>query len=349
MAKLRADGSALLFSSFVGGANVDNVRALAIDASGRIAVCGDTNSPDFPVAQALQPALGGGYDAWVGRVDAKGLALAPATYLGGSGDDFALGCDATPAGEIVVAGSTASANLPLANPAQSVPGGQLDAYVTKLDAGMATRVYSTYLGGSGTDFGLDVALDPLGGAVVVGSTNSTNYPVQAAIQAANGGSFDSFATKIQASGALEWSTYLGGSSDELAFDRMGVAIDPSGRPLLTGITRSANHPLAVPVQAVYARRRRRLRGAHRCRARSAHLAGGRSRGHATAPRARERLVRHAAGRVEDLHRPARRRDGGSDARAARDRSRVPELHARSSTPCCPPRSRSPAPVWARAC
>lgn len=251
VAKLRANGGALRFSSFVGGANTDNVRALALDAAGRIAICGDTSSADFPVAQPLQPSIGGGYDAWVGRVDPNGLALAPATFLGGSGDDFALGCDTTPAGEVVAGGITTSPDLPLVNPVQTAPAGGLDAYMTKLDTALATRVFSTYLGGGTTDFGLDVAFDPLGGAVLVGSTNSTDYPVQAAIQPANAGSFDTFATKLRANGVLEWSTYLGGSSDELAFDRMGVAIDGNGRPLITGITRSANHPLAVPVQPVY--------------------------------------------------------------------------------------------------
>ena len=180
---------------------------------------------------------------------------------------------------------------------------------------MTTRIYSTYLGGSGTDFGLDVAFDPLGGAVVAGSTNSTDLPVLAAIQPANGGAFDTFATKLRSNGVLEWSTYLGGASAEIGFDRMGVAVDPKGRPLITGITRSANHPLAVPVQPTYGGGDDAFASASASRPRS-RVARGRSRRHAHAAGAGERFVHDATARAEGLRPPAGRRDDrGPDARA----------------------------------
>jgi hypothetical protein len=124
--------------------------------------------------------------------------------------------------------------------------------LAKLDAGLATSVYSTYLGGSSTDFGLDVALDAQGGATLVGSSSSTDYPLLRPIQSANAGIFDTIATKLGATGALEWSTYLGGSQSEIAFDRMGVAVDRFDRPVMTGITLSHDHPVAVPVQSTWA-------------------------------------------------------------------------------------------------
>lgn len=252
VAKLSAGGAALRFASFIGGSASDNVRALTLDAQGRATLCGDTDSPDFPVAAAFQPIHGGAFDAWVGRVDPAGTALAPATYFGGSADDFALGCDTAPAGETVIGGITVSPDLPLLHPVQSSPSGDLDAFVAKLDAELATPAFSTYLGGAATDFGLDVAIDARGGATLVGSSDSTDYPVANAIQATNGGYFDTIVTRIGATGAMDWSTYLGGSQSEITFDRMGVAMDAHGRPVLTGITRSANHPLAVPVQPVWA-------------------------------------------------------------------------------------------------
>jgi hypothetical protein len=251
VAKLAADGSALRFASYAGGSASDSVRALALDADENLLVCGDTASADFPIAQALQPVHGGGSDAWVGRIDAAGTALAPATYLGGSGDDFALGCDATPDGVVVVAGTTDSPDLPLASPAQAAFAGVLDAFAAKFGAGLGELVWSTYLGGSATDFGLDVAVDAAGRAVVVGGSNSTDYPVVSPLQAANAGLFDTVVTRLAPGGAIEWSTYLGGSGQELAFDRMGVAIDPFGRPVLTGITGSTDHPLAVPLQPLF--------------------------------------------------------------------------------------------------
>jgi hypothetical protein len=252
VAKLSAGGALLRFSTYLGGSGSDNVRGLAIDAQNRVLLCGDTDSTDFPVAQALQPANAGGSDAWVGRLDPDGTVLAPATYYGGSGNDFALGCDTSPTGEAVLGGITTSTDFPLRNPVQAVEAGDLDAYVAKLDAGLATRVYSTYLGGSSTDFGLDVALDAQGGATLVGSSSSTNYPTAHPIQAANAGIFDTIITRLGPNGSLDWSTYLGGSQSEIAFDRMGVAVDPFGRPVLTGITLSYDHPVAAPLQAAWA-------------------------------------------------------------------------------------------------
>lgn len=251
VAKLAAGGAALVFASFVGGAATDNVRGLALDARDRVLLCGDTASADFPVAQARQPVLGGGFDAWVGRVDSAGVALAPATYHGGGGNDFALGCDTNAAGEAVLGGITASTDFPTVAPAQASAAGGLDAFVAKLDATLQSVVYSTYLGGSATDFGLDVALDASGAATLVGSSQSIDHPVVNALQPTNAGGFDTVLARFGRTGALEWSTYLGGSGGEIAFDRMGVAVDAQGRALVTGITQSANHPLAVPVQSVW--------------------------------------------------------------------------------------------------
>ena len=121
--------------------------------------------------------------------------------------------------------------------------GQGDAFVTKLNpnlSGSASLVYSTYLGGSGQNEGLGIAVDSAGDAYVTGYTNSTNFPTKNAFQSSNGGGYDAFVTKLNPSGSqLLYSTYLGGSGDEKG---KGIAVDGTGKAYVTGYTSSTAFP-----------------------------------------------------------------------------------------------------------
>src|SRR5262249_9402139 len=151
----------------------------------------------------------------------------------------AIAVDAS--GNAYVIGSTASTNFPTAgSPFQgSNHGGFLgDAFVAKLNAAGAP-VYSTYLGGSGTEEGKSIAVDGVGNAYVTGDTTSTDSPTASPLQPTYGGGVeDAFIAKLNATGsALVYSTYLGGSGQDSG---NGIAVDPSGSAHVLGTTSSSN-------------------------------------------------------------------------------------------------------------
>lgn len=250
VAKLAPSGSALLYSTYLGGTNGDNGTGIAIDASGGAYVVGQTKSTNFPVASALQPATGGRFDAFVARLTPAGTALAYSTYLGGGGDDSGRGIAVDGSGNAYVTGQSRSRNFPVRGAFQSSSGGVYDAFVSKLGPTGTSLVYSTYLGGSGNDVGNGIAVDASGSAYVAGTTPSTNFPTAGALQGALGGGTDAFVTKLQPSGAaLAFSTFLGGSDVDEADT---IVVDGSGSSYVVGMTMSTNFPIANAVQGTNA-------------------------------------------------------------------------------------------------
>jgi hypothetical protein len=245
--KLNAAGSALVYSTYLGGSDEDGGSGIAVDSSGNAYVTGMTNSSNFPTANALQASNRGSNDAFVTKLNAAGSALVYSTYLGGSGDEVGL-IAVDSSGNAYVTGETSSGNFPTANALQaSSGGGRSDAFVTKLNAAGSALVYSTYLGGSGEEGGSGIAVDSSGNAYVTGYTGSSNFPTANALQASNRGSNDAFVTKLNATGsALVYSTYLGGSGSD---EGWGIAVDSSGSVYVTGLTDSSNFPTANALQA----------------------------------------------------------------------------------------------------
>ncbi|HSW50316.1 MAG TPA: SBBP repeat-containing protein, partial [Bryobacteraceae bacterium] len=237
----------LSFSTYLGGSGLDAARAVAADSSGSVYVAGYTDSTDFPVASALQPARKGGADAFVAKLNPAGTALVYCTYLGGSADDRAFGIAVSSAGEATVTGWTYSTDFPTTTGARqrSLAGGR-DGFVARLSAQGSALVYGAYLGGSGFDSGNAVAIDGLGNAYIAGDTHSTNFPVLSGYRSSSGGRRDAFAAKLNATGtSLVWSTYLGGSGDDLA---AAVALGPSNEVYLAGSTNSTNFPAYLALQ-----------------------------------------------------------------------------------------------------
>src|SRR5262249_32487809 len=139
------------------------------------------------------------------------------TYLGGSGDDAGLGIAVDGAGNAYVTGNTSSTNFPTTNPMQATKaGGTYDAFVAKLNSTGSTRLYSTYLGGSGDDAGLGIGVDGAGNAYITGYTRSNNFPTTNPMQASfGGGVYDAFVTKLDITGSTRlYSTYLGGGAND---------------------------------------------------------------------------------------------------------------------------------------
>ena len=131
--KLNASGSALVYSTYLGGGDYDYAHAIAVDSSGSAYVTGATYSTDFPTETPFQE-LGGNYDAFVTKLNASGSELVYSTYLGGSSGEHAYGIAVDSSGSAYVTGETGSTNFPTATPFQPSYGGNYDAFVTKLNA-----------------------------------------------------------------------------------------------------------------------------------------------------------------------------------------------------------------------
>ena len=205
---------------------------------------GVTGSTNFPTTVGVfQTAFGGGLtDAFVTKLNPAGSGasdLVYSTYLGGSGSDTGFGIALGASGNAYVTGSTDSANFPTTAGAFT-SGGNGDAFVTKLNPAGAGLDFSTYLGGTGSDEGLAIAVDASGNAYVTGDTDSSNFPTTGGVfQTAFGGTGDAFVTKFSSTGALSYSTYLGGNGTDQG---NGIAVDTSGNAYVTGFTGSTNFP-----------------------------------------------------------------------------------------------------------
>jgi hypothetical protein len=243
--KVAANGIALVYSTYLGGAGFDEGNGIALDG-GFAYVTGSTEGQGFPIrAGAAQAAHGGLLDAFVTKVNpVAGALLAYSTYLGGSQDDEGLGI-AVRTGEAYVTGLTNSNNFPVA-PAGAVLQGALagpqDAFVTKVNAAGGGWVYSTFLGGPVNEAGHAIAVDAVGRAFVTGWTSSILFPTVGAAQGVFGGIMDAFVSELDpAGGALLYSTFLGGNSIDQGH---GIALDSAATEVfVTGETASGNFPV----------------------------------------------------------------------------------------------------------
>jgi hypothetical protein len=234
--KLNASGSAVVYSTYIGGSSVDSGYGIAVDGSGNAYITGYTNSTDYDVTVgAFQTTYGGGiYDVFVTKLNASGSGLDYSTYIGGSGWDEGRGIALDGSGNAYVTGMTNSSDYVVtAGAFQTTYGGGGDVFVTKLNASGSGLVYSTYIGGTNEDSGYGIAVDGSGNVYVTGSTNSIDYAVTAGVlQTSLGGSYDVFVTKLNTSGSgLLYSTYIGVSGDEYG---NGIAVDGIGNAYVTG-------------------------------------------------------------------------------------------------------------------
>ncbi len=254
---MNSSGNALDYSTYLGGGTGDFAVAVAVDASKNAYVTGGTKNNTFPTTGSVVQTScgsdgncnGGLYDAFVTVINPAGSAFVYSTFLGGESNDEGFGIAVDSAGDAYVTGLTSSsAHFPLKSALQSVYGGNtLDAFVTELNPTGTQLVYSTYLGGSGNDTGVAIALDSNKNAYVTGQTSSTNFPTASPTQSANKGQNDAFVSEISAGGStLLFSTYLGGSLNE---DTIGggvigaLAVDSAGANIyVTGNTTSTDFP-----------------------------------------------------------------------------------------------------------
>lgn len=259
----------IAYATYLGSSGEDFALCVDVDANGNAAVGGSVGGFDFPVQNAFQPVFGDGSvefpsDGFVTVLDTTGTALLYSSYLGGTGNDQVNGIVFNTANQVAVTGWTFSANFPT----KGLNGGAIfqgdqpgrDAFVSRFRvdlAGANSLLNSTYLGGGGDDQGRGIAADDLGDLYVVGDTTSRNFPTTAGsfratdpdpIAATN--SRDGFVTRIlQSTGALGYSTYLGGTAEDIA---TSVAVTPAREAVVAGSTKSSNFPRRFAVDGTFA-------------------------------------------------------------------------------------------------
>ncbi len=243
--KLNADGSALIYSTYLGGENDEAGWSIAIDGSGNAYITGETRSTDFPVTPgAFDTTHNGFYDVFVTKLNAAGSALLYSTFLGGGNYEYGLHIAIDGSDNAYITGETRSTDFPVAPGSfDTIHNGGDDVFVTKLNASGSALIYSTFLGGGSTEPFPSIAIDVWGNAYITGWTNSSNFPVTpgAFDTSYNGGEWDGFVTKLNASGSpLLYSTYLGGGNGEGGY---AIAIDGSGNVYITGYTYSSDFPV----------------------------------------------------------------------------------------------------------
>ena len=247
--KLSLNGSALTYSTFLGGTSNEIGTAIAVDSAGSAYVTGQTGSTDFPLVTPLQSTNHGNSDAFIVRLTPAGTSLAYSTYWGGSGRDVPYGIAVDRGHFVYITGDTESSDFPVLNQIRScqIIEGGLDAFVVKLYPGDPTVRYSTCFGAAGSR-GTAIATDGAGNAYVTGSTVSTNFPTtvgafQAVKVSANGSS--AFVTKLSNWGALLYSTYLAGATGGTTAN--GIALTSAGEAYVVGKTSSTDFPMAPPI------------------------------------------------------------------------------------------------------
>lgn len=237
-----------------GGGHEYRADGLAVDDAGHVWISGQTNSADFPVVNPVQPVEGGGLnDNFVVKLDLSdpaNPAVVYATYLGGSGDEIETDIAIDGTGNAYVAGRTISGDFPVLNAFQAVYGGSTsgDAYVVKLDP-TGGLVFSSFLGGSGSEAGRGIAVDN-SGIYVTGFTSSTNFPVQNALQPTMGAGalHNAFVTKFSLDGASHvYSTYLGAAGNT---DGHRIAVH-AGTAYVTGDTGGGGFPSVNALQPTF--------------------------------------------------------------------------------------------------
>jgi hypothetical protein len=253
VAKYNAAGSALIYSTFLGGSAQDTPWGIAADSNGNAYVTGETISVDFPTAHPFQSVCNGcpgAVNAFVTKINATGTAFIYSTFLGGSDTNVSYAIAADASGNAYVTGTTTATDFPTVNPLQATNRGNGDAFITKINPSGSALVYSTYVGGgTGADVGRGIAVDLSGAVYVAGSTNSTDFPTLNPVQATKiggAGPDTGFVLNLNPAGsALIYSTYLGGNLGERV---QAIAVDSAGSAYVTGYTFSLNFPTASPFQ-----------------------------------------------------------------------------------------------------
>ncbi|MFC2155720.1 SBBP repeat-containing protein [Acidobacteriota bacterium] len=261
--KLSTANSTLVYSTYLGGLNVDVGGGIAVDTNGSAYITGFTGSSDFPTKKSYQVNRFGSFDAFVTKLSPDGTSIIYSTYLGGSkqegwyywGNGGAIAVDGS--GCAYVAGRTRSPDFPVKNPFQGTLAGDWDVFITKLIPDGTDLEFSTYIGGGRDDYISGIAVDNRGYIHAAGETSGASFPIKKAFQVEHKGGKkkygpDLFVLKMSPSGnALIYSTYLGSTNNDFCG---GIAVDNNGYAYVTGdmtLKWGPSFPTKAPFQEVY--------------------------------------------------------------------------------------------------
>ena len=255
--KLNSTGTALVYSTYLGGTANDYGYGIAVDASGDAFIAGTTYSSNFPItAGSFQQKCGGGScasgDGFITEVNPTGSGLVYSTYLGGSTANEVNGIVLDNSGNAYVTGYTRATNFPVTAgvfqpTCASCKSALVDSFITKINSSGSALVYSSYLGGNNADVGYAVALDSSEDVYITGYTYSTNFPTtKGAFQTTSGANTAVFVTEVNPTGTAKvYSTYLGGSAtgtNACAACATTIAVDAAGEAYVAGLTWETNFP-----------------------------------------------------------------------------------------------------------
>ena len=247
VSKISADGSTLLYSTYMGGSSSEYFQGVAVDSKGAAWVVGSSYSNDFPLLNPIQATNGGGSDAVIAKLSATG-ALLFSTYLGSTNFDIANGVAVDSADNAYITGSTSGGSFPTTSGALlTVSGGNTDAFVVKFDT-TGKRLYSTLLGGASDDFGQAIASDTDGSAYITGYTYSNSFAgaPSTGAQVSNAGVVNAFVAKLNPVGTtLQYFTFLGGAGYDQG---LGIVVDGAKSAYLVGQTSSTGIATAGAAQ-----------------------------------------------------------------------------------------------------
>ena len=237
-----------IWATFYGGNDLDATRRIDLSHHGYMVASGYSKSTNFPMINPIQATNAGEADAVFMKINMTTGYPIWTTYYGGTGFDEPVGITLDSNQNILVVGTTLSANFPVLNAYQSTLKGNSDIFVVKLNSNL-TVAWSTYIGCTTDDDGNGIAIDAAGNVFIAGTTSKGNYPKLNAWQTTYKAPQDAVITKFSPTGTLKWSTLAGGPSNDIG---QGIAVDYSGNVLVTGYTLSASFPVLNPSQATFA-------------------------------------------------------------------------------------------------
>lgn len=283
VSKVSADGSQLIYSTYIGGSDKDSGTSIAVDAQGYAYLTGNTESKDFPTQNPVQAELAGEQDAFIAKLSQDGSQLLYSSYYGGSGEENSNDISINALGQIHIVGTTESKSsesdsddhetyekdsddheesekesdeheelqnkpLPLKNAFQDKASGEDDVFIAKFNEQGNGLIYATYLGGEKSDEASAITLDPQGQVYIVGETESNNFPNASDVL---NGEKDVFVTKLNADGSsIIFSRLLGGNNEDEGVD---IELNNAGQIIVVGNTESTQgFPIVNALQGNYA-------------------------------------------------------------------------------------------------
>lgn len=247
--KLNPAGNELLYATYLGGTLVERAFSIKLNNAGNVYIAGETTSLDLPVKNAFQPQKSASFDAFVARLSVDGSSLDFCTYLGGNDLDKCHDMTLDSDSNVYMVGETVSSDFPTKNAGQAEGGGinNIDIFITKLTP-TGSIIFSTYLGPLDLDRAFGIALDSKKNIYITGMTNSVNFPTVNPAQASKGGAIDAYVIKLDPTAkTILYSTYIGGSKDEVGFN---IAVDKNDNIYVYGETMSlTDFPVQRPLQS----------------------------------------------------------------------------------------------------